>query len=67
MTTGVLFTSAEAKKVPPRSSVIERLGVRSARRVAILASASMTPVRTSAAERTNIAPIVTGAGLPNTA
>ena len=48
-------------------SAFDRLGVRSARRVAILARASMTPVRTSAAERTNIAPIVSGAGFPNTA
>src|SRR3546814_11986714 len=61
--TGVLFTRAEAKKVPPNISPMDSRGYRFVRREAALATASTTPVRTSAPDKMNIAAMVTGTGL----
>ncbi len=65
-TTGVLFMKAEAATAARRKIATASKGRSCARAITMLASASSTPVRTSAPETTNIAPMVIGAELAKT-
>ena len=66
-TTGVLFMKAEATMVPRKKKTMVRTGYLSALDVIQDAAASKVPVRTNAPVRMNIAAMVIGALLENTA
>ena len=66
-TTGVLFMKAEAAMVAKMNNPMAITGRACALSMTMPASASSTPVRTSAPETTNIAAIVIGAELEKTA
>ena len=65
-TTGVLLMKAESGRVKPASTTSARNSLAPARRKKIRARASIAPVRSSAALRTNMQPIVIGALLLKT-
>ncbi len=65
-TTGVLFRKAEAKSAPTRTSTIASRGCFSARFMIASATRWITPVRMSAPDNTNIAPMTIGAELEKT-
>ena len=67
ITTGVSLRNAEANAAVPKKASSERPACRTESRESPAICASSTPVRTSAAERMNIAPIVPGAGFASAA